>query len=155
MSFTTLADINIDEQRDSVITCGYQETTTVVLGLECDVVADFDDLDWLDAGGGAQVDDVAFVRLQQRAGDRGNPADAAVIRIDLVDTNDRDRSLGSVADGIGHRGAEKDLVAPCLTGRIDDLRTLQPLREKADPPVDLAQFLLAVEIIAVFRAIAV
>jgi hypothetical protein len=39
--------------------------------------------------------------------------------------------------------------------RVDHLGDLQPARQEADAPVDLAQALLAIEVVAVFRAVTV
>jgi hypothetical protein len=42
-----------------------------------------------------------------------------------------------------------------LQQRIDHLGNIQPFGQKTDAPVDLAQAFLAVQIVAVFRAVAV
>src|SRR5216683_920893 len=118
-------------------------------------VTDFEHLDRLGPGRGAQLDGIALMRLQEGAGDRRDPADLAAVEVCLVDADDRDRLLGAMLIGIGDAGPEEDLVAPCLLARVDHQGRLQPLGEKADAPVDLAQPLLAVEVIAVFRTVAI
>src|SRR5256885_12572510 len=47
------------------------------------------------------------------------------------------------------------LLAAGMHGGIDHLGDLQPLGQKADAPVDLAQALLAVEIVTVLGAVAI
>src|SRR5262245_48742747 len=113
------------------------------------------DFDLLLPGGRAHADHVALESAHQRPCDRRDPADMAPAGIDLVDAHDLDRALFALGIGVGDGGAEKDLVGLGPLGRIDDLRALEPLAEEADAPVDLAQALLAVEIVAVLRAIAV
>ena len=61
-------------------------------------VADFEHLDLLDPGGGAELDGVALMRLHQRAGDRGDPAHLAAGEIGFVDADDRDRLFAPAAD---------------------------------------------------------
>ena len=53
-----------------------------------------------------------------------------------------------------HRGAEEDLVG-VAPGAVHHLRVLEPLDEEAHAPVDLAQALLAVDVVAVLGAVAV
>src|SRR5262249_11746546 len=48
-----------------------------------------------------------------------------------------------------------DLISGFACSGIDDFRCLEPLGQKAQTPVDLAQSLLAVDVVAVFRAIPV
>ena len=50
---------------------------------------------------------------------------------------------------------EPDAAPVRLLGRVGDPRILHPPREPVDAPVDLAQALLAVEIVAIFGAVAV
>ena len=45
--------------------------------------------------------------------------------------------------------------APARVGGIDDLRAVEPLDQEANAPVDLAQALLAVDVVAVLGAVAV
>src|SRR5260221_6357541 len=119
------------------------------------LISNFYDLDRLGPGRGAQLDDVALMRLQQRPGDRRNPADLAAVEVGLVDADDRHGLLGALPVGEGHARPEEYLVAPGLLARVDNLGALQPLGEEADAPVDLAQPLLAVEVVAVFGAVAI
>ncbi len=58
----------------------------------------------------------------------------------------------------GHGRPEEDLAGEVVVARrrrIDDLGDVEPLDQVADAPVDLAQALLAVDVVAVLRAIAV
>ena len=64
------------------------------------------------------------------------------------------RSLALLV-GVGHGGAEEDLVAAVVHRRVGHLGDVQPLGQEADAAVDLAQPLLAVEVVAVLRAVAV
>ena len=57
--------------------------------------------------------------------------------------------------GVGDGGAEKHLVAAVVQPRVGHFGDVQALGQKADAPVDLAQALLAVEVVAVLRAVAV
>ena len=57
--------------------------------------------------------------------------------------------------GAGHGGAEEHLVGLAAPGRVDHLGIGQPLAEIAHAAVDLAQALLAVDVVAVLRAVAV
>src|ERR1044072_1138450 len=118
-------------------------------------VLDLHDLDLFLAARSAHLDDVACGGAQHGAGDRGDPADVALRQVDLVDAEDLDGAFLALLVGAGHGGAEEDLVGLRPLGRVDDLRAFQPLGEEADAPVDLAQPLLAVEIVAVLRAVAV
>src|ERR1700754_5220200 len=118
-------------------------------------VVDLHDLDFFLAGRRAHPDDVAFVGAQQRPGDGRDPAHMALGEVDLLDADDLDGAFFALFGGAGHGGAEEHLVGPGPPGRVDDLRALEPLVEKADPRVDLAQPLLAVEIVAVLRAVAI
>ena len=98
-------------------------------------VADFEDLDLLDAGGGAELDGVTLVRLEQCAGDWGHPAHLTAREIGFVDADDRDRGFASVRGGVGDGRAEEHLVAPLLLSRVDDLGSFQPLRQEADATI--------------------
>jgi hypothetical protein len=53
-----------------------------------------------------------------------------------------------------HRGAEEDLVG-VAPGAVHHFGVLEPLDEEAHAPVDLAQALLAVDVVAVLGAVAV
>ena len=56
---------------------------------------------------------------------------------------------------VADRRAEEDLLVAVVQRRIDDLGDVEPLGQEADAAVDLAQALLAVEVVAVLRAVAV
>src|SRR5690606_32647129 len=118
-------------------------------------VFDFDDLDLFRPARGAQRHHVADAGLHQRARHRRDPAHLALLQPRLVDADDADGALAPLLVGIGHRGAEEYLLAVLLQPRIDRFGDLQPLQQEADAAVDLAQPLLAVEIVAVLRAVAV
>src|SRR5205085_6037913 len=90
----------------------------------------------------------------QRRRDRRDPGYAAAPGIALVDADDAHRALFSVLVGDGDRGAEIHLRVRSA-GVVDDLRGVDPLIEKADAAVDLAQPALAVNVVAVLRAVAV
>ena len=58
----------------------------------------------------------------------------------------------------GHRRAEEylvDVVSVAASHRIDDLGVVEPLDQEADAPIDFAQALLAVDVVAVLGAVAV
>ncbi len=59
------------------------------------------------------------------------------------------------APDIGDGRAEEHLVAIFLLRRVDHLGGFEPLRQKTDAAVDLAQPALAIDIVAIFRAVAV
>ena len=75
--------------------------------------------------------------------------------VDFVYADDFYRLLAAVAAQQGYGCAEKDLVGGLARFRINDLRRLQTLGEKADAAVDFAHPAFAVKIIAVFAAVAV
>src|SRR5919108_357248 len=56
-------------------------------------VADLEHLDSVAPSGRAQLDGVAFARLQERAGDGRDPAHLAAVEIGLVDADDGDGVL--------------------------------------------------------------
>src|SRR5471030_1853624 len=118
-------------------------------------VFDLHDLEFLHAVGSAHLHDVALLGLEEGLGDRRNPAHVALGEVDLVDAHDLEGAL--LVPGVrgGDGRAEEYLVGLGALGRVDDLGIGQPLAEITDPAVDLAQPLLAVDIVAVLRAIAV
>src|SRR6185437_4020855 len=129
--------------------------TATAAGPKASDVLDFDHLDIVDPLGRAHLDHVAFLGAQQRLGDRRDPAHMALVELDLVDADDLDGALLAAAVGVGHGRAEEDLLGRGPSGRIDHLGVGQPLAEIADAAVDLAQPLLAVDVVAVLRAVAV
>ena len=56
---------------------------------------------------------------------------------------------------VAHGRAEEDLLVAVVQRRVDDLGDVEPLGQEADAAVDLAQALLAVEVVAVLGAVAV
>src|SRR5256885_3786008 len=65
------------------------------------------------------------------------------------------RLQGDWSSDVCSSDLEVDLLAAGMHGGIDHLGDLQPLGQKADAPVDLAQALLAVEIVTVLGAVAI
>ena len=103
-----------------------------------------------------ETHDVCLARPGQRARQRRHPADAIAREIGLVDADDLVGLLVAVLVGDRHRRAEKDLIETLLPRRrIDDLGKIEALGQETDTPVDLAQAPLPVDVVAVFRAIAV
>src|SRR6185295_155352 len=91
---------------------------------------------------------------QQRPRQRRPPRDARVAGIEFVDADDRHLALVAafVADRHG-RAEVHPLMRPARI--VDDRRLVERLRYIANPLVDLAQLALAVDVVAVFRTIAV
>src|SRR5271167_3028464 len=96
-----------------------------------------------------------LMRFHQGSGDRSQPAHLAAVEIGLVDADDRDRHFGPAPGGVGDGRAEKDLVQLLLLVWVDHLGTLEPFGQEADAPINLAQAALAVNVVAVFRPVAV
>src|SRR5882762_9775988 len=118
-------------------------------------VFDLNDLELLHAGRRAQLHHIALLGAQQRLGDGRDPAHMTLAEVNLVDADDLDRALLVARIGAGHGGAEEHLVGPGAPRGIDHLGIGQPLAEIAHAAVDLAQALLAVDVVAVLRAVAV
>ena len=93
--------------------------------------------------------------LEEHAGNGADPAHVAVFGIRLIDADDADLALLASLIGIEHRGAEENLIGFRVRGRIHHLSGLDSLVEESNPAVDFAKALLAVEIVAVFRPVAV
>src|SRR5262245_37996846 len=101
---------------------------------------------------------VARCRLHQRAPQRRHPTDVVAVEIDLVGAHDAHHSLRSCGIGIAHGRSEEcppRRLPRSRTFRVHHLRGIDSLREKANPPIDLAQPPLAILIVSVFTAIAV
>ena len=101
---------------------------------------------------------VAWPGLRQRARQRRHPADVVAIQIDLVEADDAHHPLGSGGVGVAHGRSEEDVRrrAPASRGfRVHDFRGIDSFREKANPPIDLAQPPFAVLVVGVLAAIAV
>src|SRR5215470_8794515 len=121
-------------------------------------VPDRDHFELLHAPGRAQHHGVAFTRLDERARHRRDPADVAPRGVDLVDAHDADRAF--LAARAAHRDgrAEEDLVRAVVFARrrgVHHFSEVEPPDQEADAPIDLAQALLAVNVIRVLRAIAI
>src|SRR5438067_2603573 len=121
-------------------------------GSSCSWIGHFKDLELLLARRRAQPHHIACARLDERSRDRRHPRHAALRRIDLVDADDGDGPFPAGAFD-AHACAEKHLIG-VASRRVDDLRSLQALDEKAHAPVDLTQPALAVDVVGVLRAIA-
>src|SRR5580658_5862424 len=101
---------------------------------------------------------VARCRLYQRASQRRHPTDVVAVEIDLVGAHDAHHSLRSRGIGIAHGRPEecpRRRLPRSWSFRVHHFRRIDSLREKANPPIDLAQLPLAVLIVGVFTAIAV
>src|ERR1700691_5962209 len=101
---------------------------------------------------------IARCRLHQRAPQRRHPTDVVAFEIDLVGAHDAHHSLRSCGIGIAHGGPEecpRRRLPRSRTFRVHRFRGIDSLREKANPPIDLAQPPLPVLIVGVFTAIAV
>src|SRR5215831_16728461 len=80
------------------------------------------------------------------------------VEIDLVGAHDAHRSLRSRGIGIAHGRSEECprlRLSRSRSFRVHHFRGFDSLREKANPPIDLPQPPLAVQIVGVFTAIAV
>ena len=78
-------------------------------------IGDLHHLDRLRPVGRAELDRVAFARLEQRAGDWRDPAHLALLQPRLVDAEDGDRALGIAwPAGIEPILAEKDIAGAPL-----------------------------------------
>ncbi|CFW47466.1 Uncharacterised protein [Bordetella pertussis] len=95
------------------------------------------------------------MRLGQRARHGRNPADLAGQRLGLVHAHDGHGALFAGAVHVEHGGAEENLIAVGLRGGIHHFGDIQALGQEAHAPVDFAQALLAVQVIAILGAVAV
>src|SRR5450631_1870264 len=121
-------------------------------------VAHFENLELLDASRRLKGDCVAFACLGERARHRRYPADVAAIGVDLVDTDDAYGALLAVAVTHVHRGTKEYAVGVVVVTpghRIDDFGLVESPDQESNAPVDFAQALLAVDVVAVFGAVAV
>src|SRR5262249_11705457 len=118
-------------------------------------VADLDHLDPFDPDRRPQFDHIALLRLEQGAGDRRYPAYPAAIGISPIDANDRHDAFGTMLILVCYSCTEEHAVAIFLPIRVDHLGDFQALRQEARAPIDFAQAALAVEVVAVLRAIAI
>jgi hypothetical protein len=99
---------------------------------------------------------IACPRFEQRARQRRHPADAAARRIGFVHADDL---VGAFDPLLRRRWSPSRRRRPArcsrAAGRIDDLRQIEAPGQEADAPVDLAQPPLAIDVVGVFRAVAV
>src|SRR2546425_3510581 len=101
---------------------------------------------------------VARCGLHQRARQGRHPTDVVADEIDLVGADDAHHSLRSCGIGIAHGRSEecpRRRLPRSRTFRVHHFRGIDSLREKANPPIDLAQPPLAVLIVGVLTTIAV
>ena len=75
--------------------------------------------------------------------------------VGLVDSLDGDGALLAALVRVGDRRTEEHLVVAMVHRWVHHLGDVEPLGEEADAPVDLAQALLAVQVVAVLGAVAV
>jgi hypothetical protein len=113
------------------------------------LISDLHDLEPLDALGRANLDFITSLGLQQRPRDGRNPTDLVEFRARFINADNANCLLLAGGVQIGHGRTEKGTGLVGLLPGIDDFGTLDPLEQKAHPPVDLAQPLLAVDVIAV------
>ena len=118
-------------------------------------MADAEKFNVLDASRSPKLKDVALTRLHQCSCDRRYPTHLATIEIGLVNADDGDRSLCSPLMSVGDGRAKEHLVQVFLLPRVDDLGDLQPFGEKTYSPVNLAQTAFSIDVVAIFRSIAV
>src|SRR5262245_16186817 len=111
-------------------------------------VADRHDLELDLARGPPHHHHVARALAEQRPADRRSPTDPACAAVALVLPDDDVRALHAVLALDLDRRAEEDLVALLLL-RIDEDRALEPLGQVAHAPIDLAEALLAVDVLGV------
>ena len=118
------------------------------------VVANRDDLEALGSAWRAHRHRVSHLCCQQRPGQRRAPRHARVAHIELVDADDGDFALVAGFVNDRHRRAEKHplVLLACV---VHHHRAIECLRQVADTAIDFAQLLLAVDVIAILRAIAV
>ncbi len=113
------------------------------------------DLDFDHAARRLQFDLVAFPGFHQRPCDGRNPAYFAVFQAGLVDTYDAHGFFIAPVIGVGHRRPEEYLIAVFLLGLPHHCGDFDAFNQESKAAVNLAQPFLAIDIIAVFRAIPV
>ena len=75
--------------------------------------------------------------------------------VGFVNALDGDGSLVASGIGVGHGGAKKHLVFAVVQRRVGHLGNVQALGQKADAPINFAQALFAIQVVAIFRAVAI
>src|SRR5436305_1138965 len=91
----------------------------------------------------------------QRPDQRRIPADPTLAGVRLVITDKGQHAFVVILVGDGDGGAEPHLAAVLLAGGIDDLGRLHPLGEPTQPPIDLAEPLATIDIVAILRPVAI
>jgi hypothetical protein len=105
------------------------------------LITHLENLQVLGTGWRAKYHSVAGSRLQQRAGQRRQPADVVTIQIHLVGADEAHHPLCSNSVDVAHGRSEEDQRRrpPHSRGfRVHNACGVNPFREKANPPVDLA-----------------
>ena len=98
---------------------------------------------------------ITHARLEQCTRHRRNPADLARMAVSFINSHDGDGTVHALIVSIGDRRTKEDLITPCMQAGIDHLGNLQPLGQKPNAPIYLAQPLFAIQVVTVFRAITV
>ncbi len=98
---------------------------------------------------------VAKAGAEQGAGDRRVQAYFAAGEVGFVGADQGYRAFYISIVYIGDGGTEEDLVAVGLASRVYDLGYFEAFAEEAGAFVDFAQAFFAVEVVAIFRAVAV
>src|SRR4029077_9571761 len=111
------------------------------------VVAHFEDFELFDAAGRPQHHGVSLARLDERLGDRRYPRYPVARRIGFVHADDGDGLFAVLASDF-YRRTKKHLLALPPRG-VHHLGGLQALDQETHAAVDLAQPLLAVQVVAV------
>ena len=96
--------------------------------------------------------------LRERAGQRRHPTDVAAVQIDFVEADDAHHPHCSGGVGVAHGRTEEHLLrgpSGPRGFRVHHFLGTDAPAEKAEPPVDLAQPLLAVLIVRVLAAVPV
>src|SRR3984893_10241298 len=118
-------------------------------------IGDLQNLNALDASRGPHLDDIAFARFQKRPGDRRHPADFVELRTRFVDAYDPNRLFFAPRVTINNFRAEIDPLPILLPRGIDGFGDFHSFAEKPHSSVDLPQAPLAVNIVAIFRPVAI
>src|SRR5262245_37430116 len=122
---------------------------------EFSVVGDGENLNFLQPRRRPNFDEVADAGAQESTGDGRKPTDLALFEIGLVDADDPDGEFSTLRCRVGDGGAEEDLVAAALLRWVNHFGGFQALAQEANAPVDLAQAPLAIDVVAVLRAVAI
>lgn len=118
-------------------------------------IVNFKHLNFPPTGRTLETHTVSLPRLEQCSRQWRHPTDSSTREICLVDTDNLINLFNPLLIAEGDSCAKKNLIRIFLPCRIDDFRQIKPLGQKADTPVNLAQTPLAVNVIAILRAIAI